>query len=60
MTQVGQRSLPTAERVQAMKEPLHFIVATAGHVDHGKSALIQTACQRKKRAASPLISVLLT
>ncbi len=24
-----------------MKEPQHFIVATAGHVDHGKSALVK-------------------
>ena len=24
-----------------MAEPQHFIVATAGHVDHGKSALVK-------------------
>ena len=43
----------------------HLILATAGHVDHGKSALVRRSraripigCRRKKRAASPSTSAL--
>src|ERR1700676_304488 len=43
MIQVEQVSsqLGAADRKVPMADPQHFIVATAGHVDHGKSALVK-------------------
>src|ERR1700720_2599986 len=43
MIQVEQLSsqLGAADKKVPMADPQHFIVATAGHVDHGKSALVK-------------------